>query len=244
MKHILIFTFSIILLINCDLFAQEVKTKDSIAIKKERFGLRVGVDLFKLSRSFYEKDYRGLELTGDFRVTKKHYAAAEIGTEDKTVDEPNLNFTTTGSYLRIGFDYNTYENWLDMENQIYVGLRYGFSSFSQRLNSYTLYNTDNYFTPAPTVFPNEEFKGLTAHWVEVVVGIKAELFNNIYAGFSFRLNRMISQKEPQGFENLYVPGFNRTYGGSDFGVGFNYTISYFLPIYKKAVKPKKANGKL
>ena len=31
---------------------------------------------------------------------------------------------------------------------------------------------------------------------------------------------------------LYIPGFNRTYDGS-FGVGFNYTVSYFIPIYKK-----------
>jgi hypothetical protein len=239
MKHILLSFFSLFLLVPGAHFAQEARIKDTIPVKKERFGLRLGVDLFKLTRSFYEKDYKGLELTGDFRVSKKHYAAAEIGTEDKTVNEPNLNFTTSGSYVRIGFDYNTYENWLDMENQIYVGLRYGFSSFSQRLNSYSVYNTEDFFPSPPTVITNQEYKGLTAHWVEVVVGVKAELFNNLYAGFSFRLNRMITQNEPQGFENLYVPGFNRTYGGSDFGVGFNYTLSYFLPIYKKASQAKK-----
>jgi hypothetical protein len=239
MKHIYIFIFSLFLSVPSVLIAQETREKDSISVKKERFGLRLGVDLFKLTRAFYEKDYKGLELTGDFRVSKKHYVAAEIGTEDKTVDEPNLNFTTSGSYIRIGFDYNTFENWLDMENQIYVGMRYGFSSFSQQLNSYSLYNIDNYFPSPPIIEANQEFKGLTAHWVEVVVGVKAELFSNLYAGFSFRLNRMINQKQPQGFENLYIPGFNRTYGGSDFGVGFNYTISYFLPIYKKASKVKK-----
>jgi hypothetical protein len=36
----------------------------------------------------------------------------------------------------------------------------------------------------------------------------------------------------ENFENLYIPGFNRTYDG-DFGVGFNYTVSYFIPIYKR-----------
>jgi hypothetical protein len=40
--------------------------------------------------------------------------------------------------------------------------------------------------------------------------------------------------KPSGFDNLYIPGFNRTYDGS-FGVGFNYTVSYFIPIYKKKV---------
>ncbi|WP_395076160.1 DUF6048 family protein, partial [Flavobacterium sp.] len=33
------------------------------------------------------------------------------------------------------------------------------------------------------------------------------------------------------FDNLYIPGFNRTYDGK-FGVGWNYTISYFIPLYK------------
>jgi hypothetical protein len=30
---------------------------------------------------------------------------------------------------KAGFDYNAYENWLDMENIISIGLRYGFSGF-------------------------------------------------------------------------------------------------------------------
>ena len=65
-----------------------------------------------------------------------------------------------------------------------------------------------------------------------------QVFNNIFIGFSFRLNRMVSQKLPDNFDNLYIPGFNRTYNG-DFGVGFNYTVSYFLPLYISTVNPKE-----
>ncbi|HRG17622.1 MAG TPA: DUF6048 family protein [Flavobacterium lutivivi] len=222
-------------------FAQETK-KDSIVPKTERYGVRLGVDLFKLTRSFYEKDYRGLEITGDYRLTRKYYLAVEIGNENKTVDDDQLNFTTKGSYIRVGFDYNAYENWLDMENQIYVGLRYGFSSFSQTLNSYNIYNPNPYFGQLDEITSGEKFNGLTAHWAEVVAGVKAEVFNNFYVGFSFRLNRMFSQKQPNNFENLYIPGFHRTYNG-DFGVGFNYTISYFIPLYKSAVKTKDKKKK-
>ncbi len=212
--------------------------KDSIPLKKERYGLRVGADLFKLTRSFYEKDYRGIELVGDFRLTRSYYLAAEIGNENKTVEETQLNFTTEGSYLKVGFDYNSYENWLNMENIISIGLRYGVSSFSQTLNSYQVYNPNPYFEEAPVIIDGQKFNGLTAQWIEVVAGMKAEVFNNIFIGFSFRLNRMVSQKLPDNFDNLYIPGFNRTYNG-DFGVGFNYTVSYFLPLYKSTVKPKE-----
>ena len=243
MKHISKYTFSLlIVLISFLAQAQEVKVKDSIPPKKERYGIRFGVDLFKLSRSFYEPDYKGLELVGDYRLTRKHYIAAEIGNENKTVDDDRLDFTTKGTYVKVGFDYNTYENWLDMENMIYVGLRYGVSSFSQTLNSYEIYNPHPYFGEAPVVVPAEKFSGLSAQWLEVVAGVKAKVFNNVYVGFSFRLNRLISQKRPANFDNLYIPGFNRTYNGN-FGVGFNYTVSYLLPLYKATVKAKEKEVK-
>ena len=222
---------------------QKTETKkDSIPVKKERYGLRLGVDLFKLTRSFYEKDYRGLELVGDYRLTRRHYIAAEIGNENKTVDDDQLNFTTKGTYIKVGFDYNSYENWLDMENIISVGLRYGASSFSQRLNSYQLYNPDHYFGEEPVTVSGEEFDGLSAQWIEVVLGMKAEVYDNVFIGFSVRLNRLLSQKIPDNFDNLYIPGFNRTYNG-DYGIGFNYTVSYFIPLYKSTVKAKEKDKK-
>ncbi len=95
---------------------------------------------------------------------------------------------------------------------------------------------------APVVPAGDKYDGLSAQWIEVVAGMKAEVFNNIYVGFSVRLNRLISNKKPDNFDNLYIPGFNRTYDG-DFGVGFNCTVSYFLPIYKKKIAPKKIEKK-
>ena len=211
--------------------------KDSIKPKTERYGLRLGVDLFKLTRSFYDKNYKGLELVGDFKFTRKHYLAAEIGNENKTVADDQLDFTTKGTYLKVGFDYNSYENWLGMNNMIYVGMRYGVSSFSQTLNSYSIYYANNYF-PKPTVEAGTKYDGLSAQWIEVVAGVKAEMFPNFYVGFSFRMHNLITNKVPDNFDNLYIPGFNRTYGGN-FGAGFNYTISYFVPLYKTVLKNKE-----
>ena len=210
--------------------------KDSIPLKKERYGLRLGVDLFKLTRMLYEEDYRGIELVGDYRLTRKHYLAAEIGNEEKTVDEDQLNFTTNGTYLKVGFDYNTYENWLNMENIISIGLRYGVSSFSQTLNNFEIYNPNNYFEEI-LLLPGEKYDGLTAQWIEVIAGTKVKVINNVFVGFNFSLKYLVSQKVPDSFDNLYIPGFNRTYDGK-FGVGFNYTISYFIPLYKSTVKAK------
>ena len=227
MKHILKFTFSLVVL-----FSLVGSAQDSIQKFPERYGLRVGVDLHRLSKSFYDDNYRGLEIVGDYRLTKKIYIAGELGNEEKTVDDDRLNFTTNGSYFKVGFDYNAFENWLDMENMIYAGMRVGFSSFDHQVNSFKIYENNGNYYGQTIITPGEKFSGQTASWVEIVGGIKAELFNNLYMGFSVRLNYLISNKEPEGFANLYIPGFNRTYDGK-FGAGFNYTLSYFIPIYKK-----------
>jgi hypothetical protein len=50
---------------------------------------------------------------GDYRLTKNIFLA-ELGNENKTTDD--ANFTTKVHILKAGFDYNAYENWLDMEN--------------------------------------------------------------------------------------------------------------------------------
>lgn len=232
-----IFSFFLFLFFQMN-FAQEAKTDSIITpVKTERYGVRIGLDALKLARSFYEEDYRGLEIVGDYRLTKNYYLAAEIGNEKRTKNDDRVNFTTSGTYLKVGFDYNAYENWLDMENLIYVGLRFGTSTFSQELNTYKVYNPNPYFGETATIASGKKFDGLSAQWGEFVAGVKAEMFSNFYAGFSFRINYLIANKEPSGFDNLYIPGFNKTYEGK-FGVGFNYTLSYFIPIYKKKLLPK------
>jgi hypothetical protein len=42
--------------------SDSLQVADSIPVKKDRYGLRVGVDLFKFTRGFYDKNYKGLNL--------------------------------------------------------------------------------------------------------------------------------------------------------------------------------------
>ena len=230
MKHTLKYIInSLMVLCVCLGYAQEEK-KDSLAYP-QRYGLRVGLDLNKVARGFYEDRYTGMEISADYRVAPSYYLAGEFGHENKYTTDEQLNSNAQGSYFKVGFDYNAYENWLDMENMIYIGMRYGAATFSQTLEKYRIYDRNIYF-PEQWVTTNQKQSGLSAQWLEVVVGVKAKLFNNFFLGFSARVNRLVTQQKPENFDNLYIPGFNRTYDG-DFGVGFNYTLSYFIPIYKK-----------
>lgn len=217
-------------------FAQETEIEkseleqDSI-VYKTAYGLRLGADISKPIKSTIDGFYNsGFEIIGDYRISKRFYVAAELGYEDETNQEDYTNSRAKGSYARLGFNYNAYDNWLDMNNEIFVGYRYGFSLFEQTLNSYTP-NIGNEYFPANTITPNTT-ADLSAHWSELMVGAKVETFSNLFVGFSFSYKILMSVKEQEGFKTLYSPGFNRIFD-SGTGFGFNYTISYLIPFSKK-----------
>lgn len=236
-------------------FSQDAVTEqtssDSIQYK-QIYGLRVGIDLSRPARTLYDSKYSGFEIMGDFRVTHKLYVAAELGNEKFEQTEtlgsdnnPNqieiYNFESTGSYLKFGVDFNTYENWYGMNNSIFIGGRVAFSTFSQTINDYKIFDSNRYWSPDGFVqglqVP-EEFSGLNATWLEFIFGTKVELFQNLFAGASVRLGYILTDKQSDRMRNLWIPGFNKVTQDSSFGVGYNYYLTYLIPIYKKSKKEK------
>ena len=207
---------------------------DSIKIKNNTtYTIRFGIDLSKPILSNIKKDdYQGIELVGDLRFFKDLYAAIEIGTEKKIIQSENINFTAAGSYLKLGLDYNMYENWKGMSNNIYLGIRLGNSFHKQTINEYDIYSKHHYWQEESTRESYEvgEKSGLEGRWLEFVAGIKVKIVSNFYLGFSFRLNRLINHVSPENFDNLYIPGFNKKTDENNWGGGFNYTITYSIPI--------------
>tara|TARA_B110000858_G_scaffold10801_1_gene11121 strand:+ start:1123 stop:1842 length:720 start_codon:yes stop_codon:yes gene_type:complete len=222
-------------------YSQEQK-KDSIisqekdtVIYKTNYGLRLGMDLSRPLFSSLYSNYNGLEIVADYRIKKNVYIAAEIGFEEKTSIEDYSNSTSKGNYIRLGLNYNAYDNWLDMNNEIFVGYRYGFSLFNQTLNNYTTNVSDmengSYF-PAVLNTIGQASTSLNAHWSELMIGIKAETLQNLFIGFSFSYKILMNVKDPKNFKTLFSPGFNRIFE-SNTGFGINYTISYLIPFSKK-----------
>ena len=199
--------------------------------RKQVYGIRVGVDVAKPIISLIDDNYKGFEAIADVRFYKNYYAALEVGFDNKTSIEDYMKFTTNGSYVKIGANYNAYENWVGMTNEIFVGARYGLSFFDQTLDSYTPNIYGTYFIPT-TVEANTLYKDLTAQWFEFVLGMKAETFKNLYLGVSFSFKILTNNKEPENFQNLFIPGFNNV-SLNNLGFGFNYTFSYLIPYATK-----------
>ena len=214
-------------------FAQEIEiTINDTITKNNKYGLRVGADVARPAISLFDENFSGFEFIVDYRLTHRFYIAAEYGFDQDNQTEGNLIATTKGSYFKIGVDFNAYNNWVGMNNAIYVGLRYGFSTFDQNLEEYTIYTGDSTF-PGTMVIDPSTYKGLTAHWAEFIFGIKTEILTNLFLSINLQLKNKFSEDVPENFYNLYIPGFNKTNDYSDFGVGFGYGVSYLIPIYKK-----------
>ena len=231
-NHMLKYYISIILAFNFFINSFSQTEADSISIKN-KFGLRAGVDLSKLLNSAFNDDYEGFEVNADLRILKNIYISAEIGTEKKIISNDYLNTEAKGNYLKAGGDYNMYTNWLGMDNLIYSGFRIGFSNFSQTINSYTIYDINNQPWGQATYYNPIVSDNLNALWMEFIVGIKTQILNNLFLGFNIQLKNLISDKTKNNIDNIYIPGFNRTYDSSSLGSGFSYSISYLVPIIKK-----------
>ena len=236
-KQIYLFIISICLSTNMLIGQTESNSNDTL-IKKDKLlninKIRFGFDLLKPIASSSEGDNLNYEIVGDLQLTENIYLAGEYGLVDKVIEDENINFNSTGSFLRIGFDYNMFENWIGMDNSIYVGLRYGTSSFSSKILDYNVRNKDSYFSNLVTdEFQTIEYSNLSGNWIEILLGIKVETFKNVYLGLSLRLNKLLSDKKPDNFGNLFIPGFNKVTDENTFGSGFNYTLTYSIPLKKR-----------
>lgn len=215
----------------------ESELNDSLTIKDKILNInkiRLGFDVFKPIKSSSDGDILNYEIVSDLQITENLYLAAEYGLTDRLIEDENINFNSNGSFLRFGFDYNMFKNWIGMDNSIFLGLRYGSSNFSNKIESYNVRNSDAYFSNfVDNNYQTIDHSNLTGNWLEIVAGVKVETFNNVYLGFSLRLNKLLSTQKPENFDNLYIPGFNKVTDDNTFGSGFNYTLTYSFPLRKK-----------
>ena len=236
-KQIYLFIISIYLSTNMLISQTESKSNDSLIEKDKLLNInkiRFGFDLLKPITSSSEGDNLNYEIVGDLQLTENIYLAGEYGSIDKVIEDENINFNSAGSFLRVGLDYNLFKNWIGMDNSIYVGFRYGNSSFSNKILNYEVRNKDSYFSNlVEDEFETIEYSNLSGNWVEVLLGIKVETFKNVYLGLSLRLNKLLSDKKPNNFGNLFIPGFNKVTDENTFGSGFNYTLTYSIPLRKR-----------
>lgn len=217
------------------LWAQDTVSKDTVP-PMEPYGLRVGIDAAKILRSQTKEGYTGNEISADLRIGGFRYLAVELGQEAITLEEDSYVWTPKGTYLKAGLDINLYDNWFGMNNMIFGGFRLASAQYEVTTESMMWYDTNRYWHPqqyaaAPEI--PDPVSGLTAQWIEAVVGIKAELIKNVYLSGSVRLGYLLSAQKQVNAPNHWIPGFNSVTDDARFGSSYQYQLSYLVPLFQR-----------
>ncbi|QEC52628.1 DUF6048 family protein [Anseongella ginsenosidimutans] len=187
----------------------------------ERSGLRVGIDLLKPILSFVNNQPQGAEFSLDYEVKKNYFAVLEAGWQQLELDEVRYNYTTKGMFTRLGVDYNFMKRRQPLSGEMaFVGIRYGFSSFSLQADSVLL--TEKYWGDLLTSVPKTTLQG---HWAELLLGVKAEISENLFLGWTIRAGFLVAGGvTKREVVPIRVPGYGRTEKKPVFG--FTYSVYY------------------
>lgn len=199
----------------------------------KKFGIRIGTDLQKIIRSASSQEYNGISFNADIRFKESIFLFSEIGNEKKIVEYSSVDSEISGNYIKLGFQFKLNKDIIGLRNLIYSSFGLGISSFDQTIFRYNIYNIYNDLWGEFTNTDAINLENLNANWIEIGFGVKTEILNNLFLGIELQLKNLISQENKNDIANFYIPGFNRTYESSNFGTGFNYSLTYLIPIIKK-----------
>ena len=199
----------------------------------KKFGIRIGTDLQKIIRSASSQEYNGISLNADIRFEESIFLFSEIGNEKKMVEYSSVDSEISGNYIKLGLQFKLNKDIIGLRNLIYSSFGFGISSFDQTISRYNIYNIYSDLWGEFTNTDAINLENLNANWIEIGFGVKTEILNNLFLGIELQLKNLIYQKNKNDIANFYIPGFNRTYESSNFGTGFNYSLTYLIPIIKK-----------
>ena len=198
-------------------------------------GIRVGSDISRPFQDFWTKGNRyGSEFSFDMELWPNLFPVFESGFDVMKIKSDHVDFRSSGSYSRLGIDYNILqaENKND-KNILFLGLRYGFVLGRQQVNSYLI---DSYWMPTTGRFGNQNF---FAHWGEFLIGTKGEIVRNFYMGWTIRGKIKLNNKDLGMPPTFFIPGYGRAEKG--FNADFTYSVYYNLPWdFRKSIDRKKA----
>ena len=195
-------------------------------------GPRIGYDLASLARLYFEPERKIFTISVDYEAWQDIYPVIEFGYQNVGITRDNYNYVSNGIFGRAGVDVNIlkYEE-SDLYDMLYAGLRYGISYMTHQADD--IFIKDDYFGDlnGASVVENQ----INAHWISVVGGIRVELFDNFFMGWSVLANIKLAQTEDLNMVPYNIPGFGK--GDKRASVVINYTLAYRFPL--QWYNPKK-----
>lgn len=141
---------------------------------------------------------------------------AGVGKASHFDEVTQLDYSTSAPYFKIGIDKNMLRD-KHGPNRLYVGLRYGFTSYKVDITRPVSYDPVWQWETSYSI----KDAACKYHWAELVVGVDAKIFGPLHLGWSVRYKQRLAHSEEANLEKTwYVPGF----GGYDDKLGGTFNV--------------------
>lgn len=200
-------------------------------------GTYIGVDIYGLGARLFGSDFLSSEVSVGVNLKNQFIPTFEagFGTTD-TWNETGINYKSTAPYFRIGVDYNTMGKKKDKSSYLFVGARYAFSHMNYDVSSLSMkdpiYGGEIYnpsledFIWGGTIPYNHLGQKATVQWMELLVGVKVQIYQRFYMGWTVRMKWKLAESLSEYGNPWMVPGFGK-YNKSNLGI--TYSLIYKIP---------------
>ncbi len=216
----------------------QVKKEEPKEVVPLYCGSFLGVDVLGAGSYLLGGDFLSTELNFGVLLKNKYIPTVEVGygKTDTWGESTGINYKAAAPYFRIGMDYNMMSKKKDKSSFLYLGARYGISSFTYDVIDAPVFDPIWGDTYVPALNDpiwggslNFDHTGMkaTVQWLELVCGVNVQIYKNFHMGWSVRYKSKLSASISEYGDPWYVPGFGK-YGSSS--LGLTYSLIYKLPL--------------
>lgn len=221
------YTIFSLLLLFCFLSANgQVKKiqKDTIRVNLYN-GVRLDVDLVPIVNTILStSETFSYQAALQADLQHKYYPIVEIGYAGANkISTSNIGFKTNAMFGKLGVDFGLMKEKKGVKptnNLFLAGVRLGFSNFKYSYNNVSI--TNDYWDE--NLVLNYENISTTKVWIEIVAGMRVEIFKNVFLGWTVRNKSLMDEDAIGKLTPWYIPGFGKNTGTANWEV--NYVIGY------------------
>lgn len=196
-----------------------VKEKEPIKLK----GITLGANIGRFADYIFKPERESYEGSLSINLSNKYFGVIEGGYSEIDLVHNKYNYISYGSFARIGIESNMLKKY--PSDFLGIGLKLGRAEFRHQAT--------NVLINAPRWESNINIPKLEyiTYWVEASLGVKGEVFKNVYLGWSGIVRVKVSGGEDSNFLIYDIPGFGN--GTKTINLGINYYIYYQIPFNRK-----------
>jgi hypothetical protein len=147
---------------------------------------------------------------------------AEAGFGKGTIDYSYLNYNTNSFFIKGGVQKVMVERIGPNDfDGVFVGANYGFAAGKRTEASYTV--TSPFGTEKSGTVPAQNF---TAHWGELVAGIRVEFLPHIFVGWNLRGKFLLNAGSFKELSPNFIAGYGK--GDKSTVFDFNFYLCYAI----------------